>query len=269
MIAADDHDLRAGVGQPCERLVAQRNGLDAGERAIVDVAGDSHQADPLGSHDVDEVLEVGRLRIDEVDAMKGTAKVPVGGVQDAHGTNVRIASDILRYQRVALWLCRMRALGSGMSENPRSSVTAAMEQHPHHGIPSVHIADRRGITATGAVALAIAMGIVGGAIDVASGRGLRLVFAAFFVTGCASAAALIHREDLLAAVVIPPLAYLALALLAGTVRASGEGGSVARRQVSELYDALIISFPALFTATAVAASVALIRWVASRRRTQP
>lgn len=145
-------------------------------------------------------------------------------------------------------------------------MTTAIDPPQHHGIPSVHIADRRGITATGAVALAIAMGVVGGAIDVASGRGLRMVFAAFFVIGCASAAALIHREDLLAAVVIPPLAYLALALLAGTVRATGESGSMARHQVSELYDALIISFPALFTATSVAATVALFRWAASRRR---
>lgn len=145
-------------------------------------------------------------------------------------------------------------------------MTATMDDHQHRGIPAVHIADRRGITATGAVALAIAMGIVGGAIDVASGRGLRLVFAVFFVIGCAAAAALIHREDLLAAVVIPPLAYLALALLAGTVRGSLAGDSLARRQMSELYDALIISFPALFTATAAAATVALARWVTAARR---
>jgi hypothetical protein len=141
-----------------------------------------------------------------------------------------------------------------------------MDEHPHHGIPAVHIADRRGITATGAVAVAIAMGVVGGAIDVASGRGLRVVFAVFFFLGCAAAAALIHREDLLAAVVIPPLAYIALALLAGTVRGSGAGGSLARRQISELYDALIISFPALFYATAAAATVALVRWIAVSRR---
>ena len=128
------------------------------------------------------------------------------------------------------------------------------------------MADRRGITAAGAVALAITMGIVGGAIDVASGQGLRVVFAVFFALGCAGAAAVIHREDLLAAVVIPPLAYLALALLAGTVRGSGDGTSMARRQMSELYDALIISFPALFFATASAAVVALIRWLVNMRR---
>ena len=145
-----------------------------------------------------------------------------------------------------------------------------MNERPQHGFAAVHIADRRGITATGAVALAITMGVVGGAIDVASGRGLRVVFGIFFAVGCATAAALIHREDLIAAVVIPPLAYLALALLAGTVRASGEGGSLARRQISELYDALIISFPALFSATAAAAMVALVRWAAaSRRRRSP
>lgn len=126
------------------------------------------------------------------------------------------------------------------------------------------MADRRGITAAGAVALAIAMGVIGGAIDVATGEGLRMVFAIFFAIGCAVAAAVIHREDLVAAVTIPPLAYLALALLAGTVRGTGEGGSLARRQMSELYDALIISFPALATATAAAGVVALVRWVGHR-----
>ncbi|MEP7055204.1 MAG: DUF6542 domain-containing protein [Actinomycetota bacterium] len=145
-------------------------------------------------------------------------------------------------------------------------MTTTTHQDNHHGLPAVHMADRRGITATGAVAIAIVMGVVGGAIDVASGRGLRLVFAVFFFIGCAAAAALIHREDLLAAVVIPPLAYLALALLAGAVRVNGVGGSLLRRQVSELYDALIVSFPALFYATAAAATVALVRWIARGRR---
>ncbi|MDQ1710232.1 MAG: hypothetical protein QOG49_1617 [Frankiaceae bacterium] len=151
-----------------------------------------------------------------------------------------------------------------MAENSNNHVTT-MDDQQRHALPTVHIADRRGITAAGAVALAIAMGVVGGAIDVASGRGLRLVFAIFFALGCAMAAAVIHREDLLAAVVIPPLAYLALALLAGTARGTGAGGSLARRQMSELYDALIISFPALATATAAAAIVALTRWGLARR----
>lgn len=144
-------------------------------------------------------------------------------------------------------------------------MTSTMDEHPHHGLPAVHIADRRGITAAGAVALAITMGIVGGAIDVATGRGLRAVFAVFFVAGCAAAAAVIHREDLLAAVVIPPLAYIALALLAGSVHRSGGATSLARQQISELYDALILSFPVLFFATAAAATVAVVRWLAARR----
>lgn len=153
-----------------------------------------------------------------------------------------------------------------MPPNSRSPVPATTERQPHHGLPAVHIADRRGITATGAVALAVAMGVVGGAIDVASGRGLRIVFAIFFIVGCAAAAAVIHHEDLLAAVVIPPLAYIALALLAGSVHSRSAGGSLARHQISELYDALILSFPVLFFATAAAATVAVVRWLRVRRR---
>ncbi|MEO6711955.1 MAG: DUF6542 domain-containing protein [Mycobacteriales bacterium] len=151
-----------------------------------------------------------------------------------------------------------------MPADPRTHAATTTDEPPHHHIPGVHIADRRGITAAGAVALAITMGIVGGAIDVITGEGLRLVFAIFFIVGCALAAAVIHREDLLAAVVIPPLAYIALALLAGTARGVDAGESVARQQFIELSDALIISFPALGSATAAAAVVAVVRWIGTR-----
>jgi hypothetical protein len=144
-----------------------------------------------------------------------------------------------------------------------------MPDQERHAIHGVHMVDRRGITATGAVAVAICAGLVGGAIDVATGRGLRTVFAVFFILGCAAAASRVHREDLLAAVVIPPLAYVALALIAGGLGATGVTGSFVKRQLDQLVDALIISYPALFFATAAAVVIALMRWLsASGRRTR-
>lgn len=126
------------------------------------------------------------------------------------------------------------------------------------------VADRRGLTAAGAVTLALLLGGVGGAVDVATGRGFRAVFAICFVLGCALAALLVHREDLKAAVVMPPLLYVVLALVAGAVGSSGGNNSLVARETLELVQALVIGAPVLFTATGAASVVALVRWL--RRR---
>ncbi len=126
------------------------------------------------------------------------------------------------------------------------------------------VADRRGLTAAGAVTLALLLGGVGGAVDVATGRGFRAVFAICFVLGCTLAALLVHREDLKAAVVMPPLLYVVLALVAGAVGSSGGNNSLVARETLELVQALVIGAPVLFTATGAASVVALVRWL--RRR---
>lgn len=132
-----------------------------------------------------------------------------------------------------------------------------------HSLPSV--GDRRGLTATGAVALALALGLVGGAVDVLTGSGLREVFAVSFVTGCLLAAALVHREDLVASVVMPPLVYVVLALLAGLVERTAGGSSLLMQQVVELANALILGAPVLMAATLAALVVALVRRTTGRR----
>ena len=137
----------------------------------------------------------------------------------------------------------------------------AVEGHPH----GPGVGDRRGLTAAGAVTLALLLGMVGGSIDVATGRGLRVVFAICFVLGCALAALLVHREDLKAAVIMPPLLYVVLALVAGAVGSTGGNGSFLTRETLELVQALVIGAPVLFTATGVAAVVALARWLSPRR----
>jgi cation transporter-like permease len=127
------------------------------------------------------------------------------------------------------------------------------------------VGDRRGLTALGAVALALVLGMAGGAVDVATGPGLRTVFAVCFVVGCGLAALLVHREDLVAAVVMPPLVYVALALLGGAVEKAAEPGSFVTQQALELVNALVLGAPVLISATAVALLVALARAVLGRR----
>lgn len=134
---------------------------------------------------------------------------------------------------------------------------------------AVHVGDRRGLTATGAVALALLLGMVGGAYDVVTGPGLRTVFAVCFVTGCVAAAATVHREDLRAAVVMPPLVYVALALLGSAAERAGEPGSFVTQQALELVNALVLGAPVLMTATALALLVAVARYLRGRRAPTP
>ncbi len=132
-----------------------------------------------------------------------------------------------------------------------------------HALPSV--GDRRGLTAVGAVAVALALGLLGGTIDVLTGSGLREVFAVSFVGGCLVGALTVHREDLVATVVMPPLVYVLLALVAGAVERTMGSGSFLTRQALELVNALVLGAPVLMAATVAALVVAVVRWSAGRR----
>ena len=143
-------------------------------------------------------------------------------------------------------------------------MSSSAPHHPH--LPAgAHVGDRRGLTAFGAVAVALVLGLVGGAVDVLTGSGLRGVFAACFIAGCALAALLVHREDLVAAVVMPPLVYVALALLGGAVEKTGAAGSFLGQQALELVNALVLGAPVLLTATGAALVIALARHLRARR----
>ena len=135
-----------------------------------------------------------------------------------------------------------------------------------HSLPAgASVGDRRGLTATGAVAVALLLGLAGGAIDVLTGPGLREVFAVSFVLGCVVAALTVHREDLVAAVVMPPLVYVVLALIGGAVERTAKTGSFLTQQAIELVNALVLGAPVLLAATGAALVVALVRWSTGRR----
>ena len=142
---------------------------------------------------------------------------------------------------------------------------ATGEQHPHgehhlHVPDAAHVvADERGLTAAGAVAIALLLGFVGAAIDVKTGHGLRTVFALSFIGGSALAAMLVHREDLVAAVVIPPFTYCALAVIGGFLGSTTVAGSFVTKEGVALLDALVLRAPVLFVATGAAATIAVIR----------
>ena len=110
--------------------------------------------------------------------------------------------------------------------SPPTDQPAHVGEHHLHLPDAAHVmADRRGLTATGAVAIALVLGFIGAAIDVKTGHGLRMVFAVCFIGGSALAAAIVHREDLRAAVMIPPFTYCALAVIGGFIGSTTVAGS--------------------------------------------
>jgi hypothetical protein len=139
-------------------------------------------------------------------------------------------------------------------------------EHHHLHLPAgAHVADRRGLTAMGAVAIGLAIGLIGAVIDVRTGRGLRTTFAVCFVSGSALAALLAHREDLKATIVMPPLTYCALALIGAGIGHTGAHGSFMKQQALELVSSLISGAPVLYAATGVALLIALVRLRTARQ----
>ncbi|MDT7571966.1 MAG: hypothetical protein QOE05_2140 [Actinomycetota bacterium] len=128
----------------------------------------------------------------------------------------------------------------------------------------MHVVDRRGLTAVGAVTVALVAGAAGGFIDVMTGPGLRTVFAICFIAGCGFAALKVHREDLVATVVMPPLVYVALALLAGAFSQTAAVGGWMTRQALELATSLVLGAPVLLTATGLAFAIAVVRAILGR-----
>jgi hypothetical protein len=103
VVAADDDHLGAGAGESRERVVAERHGVDAGQRAVVDVTGHGDHVDALRAHHLDEVVDIARLRVQQVDPVEGATKVPVGGVQHSHTSNVGSRADKSRSPRSVVW----------------------------------------------------------------------------------------------------------------------------------------------------------------------
>jgi len=130
------------------------------------------------------------------------------------------------------------------------------------------LADRRGLSAAGAVLVAFGLGLLGGVLDIVVSPGLGIGFALAFVAGCLLVALAVHREDLLAVVLMPPLLYLSLVLVSTAIVPTKDSGGQVNQLLVELVNAVVVSAPVLFLATAGTFLVALLRgW--RRRRSGP
>ena len=68
-----------------------------------------------------------------------------------------------------------------------------------------------------------------------------------------------HREDLRAAVMIPPFTYCALAVIGGFIGSTTVAGSRVTKEGVALLDALVLRAPVLFIATGAALAIAVVR----------
>jgi hypothetical protein len=87
VVVAGDHDGGdAEGGEPVEGVVEEAHGAEWGHGPVVDVAGDEYGVDVVLARGGDEVVEEGLLGVEEADAVETAAEVPVGGVQEPHGS---------------------------------------------------------------------------------------------------------------------------------------------------------------------------------------
>lgn len=123
-------------------------------------------------------------------------------------------------------------------------------RRPPAGRPSgLRLADRRGLTGLGAVALVVLFAALAGAVDGhRSGDGLGWIFGVTFVICCVVAALIAHTEDMGAVAILPPLAYLVGVLACAAFRPNINGLSALR---TELLIAMLLGAPALFVAEAL------------------
>ena len=123
------------------------------------------------------------------------------------------------------------------------------------------LGDSRGLTALSAAVIVLLAGGVGALIDLSVGSSLGGAFGVLFTLACAFVAARVHREDLAATIVLPPLVYLALAIVTAVIEPP-EGGSLGggvKDTAANVVQAMILGAPALLAATVAATVVAVIR----------
>lgn len=154
------------------------------------------------------------------------------------------------------------AISAGRDFGPSRPRPSAVGSRP----AVARLVDSRGLTVPAAVLLALALALFGGTVDAATGSGLRTLFAICFCGGCLAAALLVRVDGLRATVVMPPLVYVLVALIAGAIEVTHVTGSFLTQELLELATELITGAPVLVVGTLLAAGAAGLRHAAHRQR---
>ncbi|MCU0265314.1 MAG: hypothetical protein MUC45_04235 [Actinomycetia bacterium] len=118
-----------------------------------------------------------------------------------------------------------------------------------------------GLTVPGVVVVGLAISLVGLLLDLFTGGGLGWLFGGFFVLGSAYTALQVRQRDLLAAVIVPPLVFAVLLLVASAL--TGSGGLTTR--LADVAVDLVGLGPFLWAGTGLAAVIVLVRHRRARR----
>lgn len=119
-----------------------------------------------------------------------------------------------------------------------------------------------GLTWNRATALIIGVTVAAALLDAVLRHGIGAITGVALVLSSAAAALTLRRSDIWAAVVMPPLAFLAALLTAGQLTVSSSG-SLLSRQALNVVTGLSLNAPWLIAATVIALVIVLVR----RRRT--
>lgn len=120
---------------------------------------------------------------------------------------------------------------------------------------------RRGLTVFGAGLIALIGGFIGALLDVMAFGHLGVLFGIGFAIGCLMAVGRVHDDDLLAVVIMPPLAYAMITIVIGLVHpADGGNGPGVKNKVIDVGSELILRAPVLIIAMAIVILVASARW---------
>jgi hypothetical protein len=127
--------------------------------------------------------------------------------------------------------------------------------------PTVVTGTKRGLTILGAVLITLACGYLGAVFDLIVFGHLAWFFGVGFVGGCFFAASRVHDDDLIGAVILPPLVYAAITITVGLVHpADGGSGSGLKNDILNVGSELILRAPPLIVAMIVVIGVTGVRY---------
>lgn len=84
MVPGDHHGRHARLGEPVQRAVEQLDGGERWHRPVVHVTGDEDRVDLVRQRGRHEVVEKGRLCVEQADPVERPSQVPVRRVQESH-----------------------------------------------------------------------------------------------------------------------------------------------------------------------------------------
>ena len=171
--------------------------------------------------------------------------------------------DAIRRERMAAPLDFRSVAPAGPPTPQHPALHQPGSQHPlpQHPLPQPR---RLSLTATGTLLAVTVPTVLAAAIDSLLTGSVHWIFGIVFVAAAFHAATLIRRRDLLAGLIVPPIAYSA-GLLTAVQFGAFKAGTGFLGQLASVGALLALKPRPLFLGTGLAAALLAARWAGSRR----